>query len=213
MRVLFLTIGILILDQVSKLLVKGVQLPSLGINLRGMNYGESVLLIDDWLKLTYIENPNMAFGLEIGGKLFLSVFAIVASIALIFYLYRHREAPLRFRGALALILAGAVGNLIDRVFYGALFNSAGYFQGNVVDFVNLDLFVVNLGSSAFKFWPIFNVADVAVSVGVVLLLVTGFPHAQAAPVGVAPGGTGQPEQAPTPSNGDLEPDTQDREAS
>jgi signal peptidase II len=150
-----------------------------------MEYGHSIPLAGDWLKLTYIENPNMAFGLEVGGKVFLSVFAIIASIALLYYLYRNRHAALRFRMALGLILAGALGNLIDRIFYAVAYGSGGFFDGNVVDFIDLDLFVVHLGSSMFKFWPIFNVADVAVSAGVVLLLLTGFPQA------------GQPQEAGT----------------
>ena len=170
MRVLLLSAGIVLLDQITKLLVKGFSM--FGITHEGMEYGESIHLIGEWLNITYIENPNMAFGLEFGGKLFLSIFAIVAAIGIVIYLYRHRERPLAFRLSLAFIVAGAIGNLIDRTFYGALYHAAPFFEGNVVDFIDFDLFVIHFGQNAFKFWPIFNVADMAVSIGVVLLLFT-----------------------------------------
>ncbi|MBN1447534.1 MAG: signal peptidase II [Bacteroidetes bacterium] len=176
MRILFLSLGILIADQVSKLIVKGVSIPAIGILIEGMDYGSSVPVLGDWLKITYIENPNMAFGLNLGGKLILVVVAFLASIGILIYLYRHRKGKPWFRIALALILAGALGNLIDRTFYGWCYGEAPLFYGNVVDFIDVDLFTIAIGSSSFKFWPIFNIADAAVSVGVVLLLVVGIPH-------------------------------------
>ncbi len=178
MRVLYLTLGVLIADQVTKLLVKGVSIPLLGIAIEGMDYGASIPVFGDWFKITYIENPNMAFGLQFGGKPLLVAVAFLASIGIVIYLWRHRDAKPWFRIALALILAGAVGNLIDRTFYGFIDGSAPMFQGNVVDFINFDLFTVNLFGAAFKFWPIWNIADAAVSVGVVLLLIIGIPHAE-----------------------------------
>jgi signal peptidase II len=176
LRVLYLTLGILILDQVTKLLVKGVNLPMFGISVYGMNYGESIALIGDWLKLTYIENPNMAFGIQLGGKLFLALFAFAASIAIVALLWKHRRERLLFRLSLALVLAGALGNLVDRSLYPVFYGTGALFEGNVVDFIDFDLFMINLGSFSFKFWPIFNVADMAVSIGVVLLLIAGFPQ-------------------------------------
>ncbi len=176
MRILFLTLGILIADQVTKLIVKGLSLPAIGISIEGMDYGESISVLGDWLKITYIENPNMAFGLDIGGKLLLVIVAFIASIGIVFYLWRHRNGNPWLRVALALILAGAVGNLIDRTFYGWFYDTAPIFYGNVVDFIDLDLFTVTIGGGAFKFWPIFNIADAAVSVGVVVLLIVGLPQ-------------------------------------
>ena len=176
MRILFVTLAVLLGDQITKLVVKGISLPALGITITGMNYGESIPVIGDWLKITYIENPNMAFGLDIAGKLFLVLFSFLASIGILVYLYRHRHAALLLRLSLALILAGALGNLIDRTFYGVWYGQAPLFYGNVVDFMDLDLFTVHLFGSSFKFWPIFNVADAAVSVGVVMLLIVGIPH-------------------------------------
>ncbi|MCZ7555271.1 MAG: signal peptidase II [Bacteroidia bacterium] len=176
LRILYVTAGLLILDQVTKLLVKGVNIPSLGISHYGMTYGESIQLIGDWLKITYIENPNMAFGIEVGGKLFLTIFAMLASVAIVYLLWKYRSERTAFRLSLALVLSGALGNLIDRTLYPVLYGTGSFFEGNVVDFINFDLFMINLGSSSFKFWPIFNVADAAVSIGVVLLLIVGFPH-------------------------------------
>jgi signal peptidase II len=170
MRVLFVTLAVYILDQFTKFAVKGISIPGLGIHWEGMSYAQSIHLIGNWCKITFIENPNMAFGFEFGGKVLLSVFAILASIGIVVYLYRNKQAPVALRVALALILAGAIGNLTDRVFYGLLYGYAPLFYGNVVDFIDLDLFTVAIGSGGFKFWPVFNVADCAVSVGVVLYI-------------------------------------------
>lgn len=171
MRVLYLTLCVLFFDQATKLAVKGVHLPALGVSCDGMSYGQSIPLVGDWLKITFIENPNMAFGLNIGGKVLLAVFAMLASLGIVVYLWKHRTSPFLLRSALALVLAGALGNLIDRVLYGVLFGYASLFNGNVVDFMDVDLFTFQIGSSGFKFWPIFNVADAAVSIGVVMLLI------------------------------------------
>lgn len=176
MRVLYLTLGVLIADQVTKLLVKGISIPFLGIALEGMSYGESIPVFGDWFKITYIENPNMAFGLQFGGKPLLVSIAFLASVGIVVYLWRHRDGKPWFRVALALILAGATGNLIDRSFYGFIDGSAPIFQGNVVDFINFDLFTIDVFGSSFKFWPIWNIADAAVSIGVILLLIVGMPH-------------------------------------
>lgn len=181
MRILLVTLAVLVADQASKLIVKGISLPGLGIVVEGMSYGQSIPVFGDWFKITYIENPNMAFGLDIGGKLFLVIFSFLASIGLLIYLYRQRNASILLRLSLALILAGALGNLIDRTFYGVWYGQAPLFYGNVVDFMDLDLFTVSLGDSSFKFWPIWNIADAAVSVGVVMLLIIGIPHADAVP--------------------------------
>lgn len=175
MRILWLSFAILLADQVSKLLVKGVSIPVLGVMIEGMQYGESIHVLGDWLKITYIENPYMAFGIDIAGKLFLVVFSFLAAIGIFIFLYRNRQAAFPLRLSLALILAGAIGNLLDRTFYG-LMNDAPLFYGNVVDFINLDLFTIQFSSSSFKFWPIFNIADAAVSVGVVVLLIVGIPR-------------------------------------
>ncbi|HEX2788095.1 MAG TPA: signal peptidase II [Ignavibacteria bacterium] len=170
MRVLFVSLFIIILDQVSKFLVKGISIPSLNINIQGMHYQQSINLIGDFFKLTYIENPGMAFGIQIGGKLFLSLFTIAATLLIVYFIYKNRNEPLYLRVALALILGGAVGNLIDRIFYGVIYGYAPLFYGNVVDFFHIDTPNFMILGKQFYSWPIFNIADVAVSLGFVMIL-------------------------------------------
>jgi signal peptidase II len=169
-RVLILSAIIILTDQISKLLVKGFSLPWLGISIEGMHYGSSRPVLGDFLRLTYIENPGMAFGIDIGGKLFFSMFSILASAAILFYLYKAREESLGLRLSLAMILGGAIGNLIDRVFYGVIFDTAPLLYGKVVDFFDLDFFNIDILGYHLSRWPVFNVADAAVTIGVVLLL-------------------------------------------
>ncbi len=165
--------GIIILcDQITKLMVKGIQIPALGISWNGMPYGSSRPILGDFFRLTYIENPGMAFGIDVGGKLYFSIFSIIASIAIIYYLYRTRNERLGFRISLAMILGGAVGNLIDRVFYGLLFNEGPLFYGKVVDFFDLDFFNITIWGYHLSRWPVFNIADASVTLGVLLLLFT-----------------------------------------
>lgn len=172
MRVLILTGIIVIADQITKLLVKGFSIPFLKINFEGMNYGQSFNVIGDFFKLTFVENPGMAFGIDFGGtsKLFLSLFSVLASIGLFYYIYKIRKENLLFRVALALILGGAVGNLIDRVFYGIAYGYAPLMYGKVVDFFNVDFFDFTIFGHTYERWPIFNIADASVTVGVVILI-------------------------------------------
>jgi signal peptidase II len=170
-RVIFLTLGIVVADQLSKLAVKGISIPALGIDWQGVAYGSSRPIFGDALRLTYIENPGMAFGIDIGGKMFFSLFSIIASAGILFYLYKARNEHFLFRAALALILGGAVGNLIDRVFYGVFFGGAPLFYGRVVDFFDVDFFDITIGSYHMSRWPVFNIADAAVTTGVILLLI------------------------------------------
>lgn len=171
MRVLILSALIVATDQVTKLLVKGFSIPFLGIQVEGMQYGASRPVLGDFFRLTYIENPGMAFGIDLGGKLFFSVFSVIASMAIVYYLYRARTGPLAFRISLAMILGGAVGNLIDRVFYGVFYGGAPLFYGRVVDFFDVDFFDITIGSYHMSRWPVFNIADAAVTTGVILLLI------------------------------------------
>ena len=170
MRVLILSVLIVIGDQVAKLMVKGASIPALGISLSGVPYGSSRPLLGNFLRLTYIENPGMAFGIDIGGKLFFSLFSVAASIAIVAYLYHARREPLGFRLSLAMILGGALGNLIDRVFYGVIFGDAPLFYGKVVDFLDMNFFDINVLGLQLTRWPVFNIADAAVTIGVLMLL-------------------------------------------
>jgi signal peptidase II len=169
-RVLFLAGAVVLVDQATKLLVKGLEIPWLGIRWQGMALGTSKPVLGDFLRLTYIENPGMAFGIDLGGKLFFSLFSFVASVGILYYLYRAKSERLGFRVALALVLGGAVGNLIDRFFYGVLYREGPFFYGKVVDFVDVDVLDVTIFNYHLSRWPVFNVADASVTVGVLLLL-------------------------------------------
>jgi signal peptidase II len=169
-RVLILSFLIVFGDQAAKLFIKGASFPSLGISLAGVPYGSSRPLLGNFLRLTYIENPGMAFGIDIGGKLFFSLFSIVASAAIVAYLYHARRESIGFRISLAMILGGALGNLIDRVFYGVIFGNAPLFYGKVVDFLDMNFFDVNIFGYQLTRFPVFNIADASVTIGVILLL-------------------------------------------
>jgi len=170
-RVLWVSLGIVLADQCSKLVVRGLSVPFLHVSWPGLPYGVSHKILGDFLRLTYIENPGMAFGIELGGKVMFAVISIVASVLILAYLYHIRNERLGFRVALAMILGGAIGNLVDRVFYGLLFDQAPLFYGKVVDFIDVDFFNLDLGFYHFHRWPVFNVADACVTIGVILVFV------------------------------------------
>lgn len=171
MKVLYLSFLVVITDQLTKFLIKGIRIPWLGINFPGMPYGASKPLIGNIVKITFIENPGMAFGLDVGPKMFLTIFTILASIVILYYIYKHRKDGKLIRISLAFILAGAVGNLIDRTFYGVLFNYAPLFYGRVVDFVQIDFWNFTIFGRTYTSWPIFNIADVSVTVGFLIILI------------------------------------------
>lgn len=173
MKVLIVTLFIVISDQLTKLYVKGISIPALGINFEGMPYQSSIPVFGNFFKITFIENPGMAFGLQIGGKLFLSLFTIFATVLLFFFLYKNRKESFLLRISLAFILGGAFGNLIDRIFYGKIYDYAPYFYGRVVDFLHFDFPNFTIFGKTIYSWPIFNIADIAVSVGFILIL-TGY---------------------------------------
>jgi signal peptidase II len=208
LRILNVSLFIVLADQVTKLMVKGVSISALGIHFNGLPLGSSRQVVGDFLRLTYIENPGMAFGIDIGGKLFFSIFSIAASAGIFYYLYRARNENIVFRVALAMILGGAIGNLIDRVFYDVLFNDGQLFHGKVVDFIDADFFNINLLGLRLTRWPVFNVADASVTSGVILML---FSHRKSrssaqAPLGVdaaAPDvlAAGVPSPEPSQSSG------------
>jgi signal peptidase II len=169
-RILFVSLFIVLADQATKLAVKGFSIPGLGIEVHGLGLGASKPIIGDFLKLTYIENPGMAFGIDLGGKTFFSIFSIVASIGILYYLHKARTERLPQRFALAMILGGAIGNLIDRVFYGLIFEGGNLFSGRVVDFIDVDFFNLDFFGYHLSRWPVFNIADASVTVGVLLLV-------------------------------------------
>jgi signal peptidase II len=168
---LYITACIVIADQITKLWIKGIEIPLLGISVKGMTLGSSIPVIGDFLRITFIENPGMAFGIEIGGKFFLTLFSVIASFGILVYLYMMRKENLTFRLSLAFILGGAIGNLIDRVFYGVLYGESELFHGKVVDFIDVDFFNIDLwGFHLSRFW-VFNIADASVTIGILIMLV------------------------------------------
>lgn len=165
-----LSFALIVFDQITKLMVKGFNL--FGITHNGMPMGEYIRVIGDLVQFTYIENAGMAFGITFGaGKIFLSLFSIIASSGLVYYLWKLDKFSCWVRLGIAFILAGAVGNLIDRVFYGVIFGTDPLFFGKVVDFVLVDIPDINILGIYYTHWPVFNVADACVTCGVVLLLI------------------------------------------
>jgi signal peptidase II len=145
-------------------------------------------LIGHWFKLHYTLNPGMAFGVELPppyGKLLLTGFRLLAVGGLSYYitrLWRNRAAK-GFIACMALILGGAVGNLIDSIFYGILYGNAPFgsptkwFFGQVIDMLYVDVYEGFLpaawplvGGKYVSLWPIFNIADSSIFLGVALIL-------------------------------------------
>lgn len=166
---------VLLIDQVSKIYIK-------------LNFvlGESVYVFD-WFRIYFIENNGMAFGMEIIGKLFLTIFRIIAVGGLAYFIHYlvKKQARQGFILSVALLLAGAAGNILDSVFYGVLFSDSyghlasflpeggGYaplFYGKVVDMLYFPIIKNSAGETLF-FSPVFNIADSAISVAAGIILI------------------------------------------
>ena len=179
-----IVIAVLIIDQIIKIWVK-----------TNMYWHESIK-ITDWFYIYFTENNGMAFGMEIFNKIFLTSFRIIAAIAITWLLrqYVKKDYKTGFLVCVSLILAGAIGNIIDCVFYGEIFSESthsliaqfvpigeGYsdwFYGKVVDMFYFPLIETNwpewmpfVGGKHFIFFsPIFNFADAAISCGIIALI-------------------------------------------
>ncbi|GAB3951898.1 hypothetical protein GCM10028805_32780 [Spirosoma harenae] len=173
-----LTLLLIALDQGVKLAVHFYMAPG---------FAGQIKLAGDWLKLHYVLNPGMAFGMQLGheyGKLLLSVFRLFAMVGIGYYLVNlaHRGAPNGLLWAMAMILAGAVGNVIDSTFYGVFLNNAPYgsptpwFHGQVIDMIFVDVWEgfipdwVPVWGGQYYSTPIFNIADSCIFIGVCLIL-------------------------------------------
>ncbi|MBP5373458.1 MAG: lipoprotein signal peptidase [Bacteroidales bacterium] len=183
---LILGIVLVIVDQLIKVLVK-----------TGMTLGESIPVLGNWFQLLFVENKGMAFGLAFGGvagKYVLTVFRIALFVALVWWISsllrreEDRRVPTGVLVGLTLITAGALGNIIDCLFYGLIFSEstftdlavfggsyAPFLQGRVVDMFYFPLWtwpdwVPGLGGHIF-FEPVFNFADSCVTVGALYLII------------------------------------------
>lgn len=192
-----LVLLILILDQISKIYIK--------LNFPLTLYGQAALLDWGWFKILFVENKGMAWGAKINdfvpfisdrtGKLLLTSFRVLAVPVIFYWLYdsiKKKESKL-LTLSISLILAGAIGNLIDSIFYGYLFTDSylniatfspgnGYeklFFGNVVDMLQFPLFewywpdwIPFIGGNYFTFFdPVFNLADTSISTGIGIMIV------------------------------------------
>ncbi len=158
---------LVIIDQITKIMVLGTMTP-----------GESISVLGSWLKLTFTENPGMAFGMSFGPPATITVLSVVATIVIAVYFVRigHIHAPYRY--SLASVLGGATGNIIDRVFYGKILYDEPLFLGHVVDFIHVDVWrgwvpdaVPLIGGEYMALFPIWNVADMSIVAGVIGILV------------------------------------------
>jgi len=179
-----IVLAVLLIDQVIKIWVK-----------THMTLHEQIEIFS-WFKIVFIENNGMAYGMEIGSKLVLSIFRIVAVGVLGYYIAQQvrKQARWGYITCISMVMAGAAGNIFDSMFYGLIFNASSEFytsylvpfgtgyapflMGKVVDMFYFPLIVTTwpdwvpvVGGEPYVFFsPIFNFADSAISVGVVLLL-------------------------------------------
>jgi signal peptidase II len=170
MRFLWLSAFVVAVDQATKAAVLQYMTPQNGVP-------QSIPLVGDWLRLTFTENPGMAFGLTFGPPGTVTVLSLIATCLVAGYIYQVRNGYAPYVWSLALIFGGAVGNIIDRVFYGVILDYGTYFTGHVVDFIHVSLWrgfvpdaVPLLGGAYMELFPIWNVADMAIVLGVVGVL-------------------------------------------
>jgi signal peptidase II len=158
-RLLIISLLVILLDQLSKTVV-----------VHHFQIGDSTPVLGNFFRLTYILNPGGVFGSRLGSQNFYTVISVLALIVTSWFFFTTRSREIWLRTGLCMVLGGAVGNLIDRVRFG-----------EVVDFLDFDFFNVNLAPSKVLFvnfpgfhldrWPVFNLADAFVLVGVVLIIV------------------------------------------
>ena len=187
-KLLAIIFAVLIADQALKVWIK-----------TNMSLGQEFVVFKNWFVIHFVENNGMAFGFEFAGehgKLFLSLFRIVAVIAIGWYLSRlvkHREIRFGFLASIALIFAGAIGNIIDSLFYGMIFNHSygqvadflpegggysSFLHGRVVDMFYFPIIDTTLpgwfpfwgGNEIIFFRPVFNIADSSITVGIIIIL-------------------------------------------
>ena len=157
---------VIVVDQLTKWIV-----------LKNMYKHQSIDLLGDWLKFTFTENPGMAFGIEYGYPGLISVVSIAATVMILVYAYKVSRFYRPYSISLGFVLGGALGNIIDRVFYGMILYGEPVLQGKVVDFIHVNVWrgtvsegIPFLGGKFLALFPIWNVADMAIVLGVVGIL-------------------------------------------
>jgi signal peptidase II len=187
-KAILIIIAVLAVDQISKIWIK-----------TNFMLGDEIYIFD-WFRIHFIENNGAAWGAEIGGKtgkLILTLFRLCAIVGIGYWLYssiQKKEHQLLLV-SIALIFSGALGNILDSVFYGVIFDHSNYqiatlfspepygtvFHGKVVDMLYFPMWqgvfpnwIPQIGGQNFTFFnAIFNIADSAITIGVVMLIVFG----------------------------------------
>mgnify|MGYP001381502738 FL=1 len=166
---------VLLIDQISKIYIK-----------TNFELGEAVPVFS-WFQICFVENNGMAFGMEFIGKVFLTIFRIIAVAGLAWYIHGLIKKQYRtgFILAVSLLLAGAAGNIFDSLFYGVIFSDsygqvatfmppyggyAPFLHGKVVDMLYFPLIKNDFGETVF-FRPVFNIADSAITISVAIILI------------------------------------------
>ena len=175
-----ISLVVILLDQLVKMLVHY----NMDMGVQGQ-----IKVFGEVFKLHYLTNPGMAFGMKLGtvyGKLILTIFRLFAMVGIGYYLYMlvKREVHVGLLFCVALILGGAVGNVIDSTFYGVFLDNAppeaptAWFYGQVIDMFYVDIWEGRLpdwlpiiGGDYMSLWPVFNVADSSIFVGVLTILI------------------------------------------
>lgn len=171
-------VAVIIIDQITKLAIHLNMEEHTGFHVLGL----------DWLQIFYVTNPGMAFGMKLGGsfgKIILTVFRIIAVSAIGYYMTQlyKKQANVGLQVCVALIFGGAIGNLIDSLFYGLFFPELiadgapfAFLHGKVVDMFFFDIYQGTLdlpiiGYYNLWLWPVFNVADASIFVSVIVILI------------------------------------------
>ncbi|MDH4222258.1 MAG: signal peptidase II [candidate division Zixibacteria bacterium] len=157
-KFLWLSLLVLVLDQLSKTLVSSF-----------MKIGESISVLGIFFRLTYVFNPGGAFGTKLGNNIFYAILSVLAIIIAYYFFLKSKKEGKFLHIAFSLVLGGAAGNLLDRIRYG-----------EVADFLDFDFFNIKIPPFKFGFinysgffldrWPVFNIADSAVTIGMILIL-------------------------------------------